>query len=344
MNRTGIIITLAYPETVVKVSNEWFANNVYLLGIGKKNYIRAGHAALVLIDKITGKLNYYDFGRYVTPHPTGRVRSKLTDHELDFPLDVKLELNKIINLDELLIFLATHSKFTHGEGKMLASVCHDIDFDKAKNYIESLQSTGLVTYAAFGKKGSNCSRFVTDTLIASINNQRIKKRLLRSKWFTPSTISNVLLSDTQNKIYEVSENGFIDIFKSSILRENIRLFFDKLKHHKPDLIGNLEPRVNAVLHRNAQWLSGIGGGAWFELHELGHDENYRFKRISPYGHIDVDGIYKVLESGFDIKNKYEFVYYSNCHFFHVMQDGTAYRFNFIRKIEAINSMQRAHSI
>ena len=36
--------------------------------------LRAGHAALVLIDKEKGDLEYHDFGRYITSEPNGRVR------------------------------------------------------------------------------------------------------------------------------------------------------------------------------------------------------------------------------------------------------------------------------
>ena len=52
MNSTGIILTLAYPETIVMVADEWYSPYMCYLGVGKKNYVRAGHAALVLIDKI----------------------------------------------------------------------------------------------------------------------------------------------------------------------------------------------------------------------------------------------------------------------------------------------------
>lgn len=331
MNNTGIIITLAYPETIVRISNERLASFVYLLGIGKKNYVRAGHAALVLIEKQTGNLSYYDFGRYVTPEQTGRVRSKLTDHELDFPLHATLESNHIVNLPDILTFLATHPKLTHGEGTMLASVCDEIDYDNARNYIESFQNKGLITYAAFGKSGSNCARFVTETLIKGVSNHNIRKKLLKSKWLTPSTIGNVLIANTQNRIFEVSDNGHIGSFKSSAFNVNTRFFLDRLKDHQPKLEGNLKPKTNATHHKEAQWLGGIGGGAWFELHCLGHASEYRFRRISPYGNVDVDGIFKISKIGFDSKKDYGIVPYSNCNFIHVKQDEKVFRFDYLRK-------------
>src|SRR5690606_6230094 len=119
MSNTGFILILAYPETVVMVSNEWFSPFLRFLGVGKKNYLRAGHAALVLINKETGVLEYHDYGRYITSEPYGRVRGKDTDNELDFPLKAKIKDGNIENLNEILRFLGTHPKLTHGDGKML---------------------------------------------------------------------------------------------------------------------------------------------------------------------------------------------------------------------------------
>ncbi|MEZ4801935.1 MAG: DUF6695 family protein [Gelidibacter sp.] len=344
MKNTGIIIPLAYPETIVRVSDEWSARYIYLLGFGKKNYVRAGHAALLLIEKSTGNLEYYDFGRYVTPQPTGRVRSKLTDHELGFSLHAEISNKTIINLDSILKFFATHPNLTHGEGTMLASVCDEIDYDRAKNHIDNFQNEGLIKYAVFGSSGSNCSRFVTDTLIASVTNKYIRGKLKKSKWFTPSTIGNVLNADTKNLIYKVSETGYMDVFNSSAIRENRKLFMDRLKTHQPNFEGNLKPKTNFVHHKDAQWMCGIGSGAWFELHCLGHDSEYRLRRISPHGNVDVDGIYKISEVGFNSKQEYEFVPYSNCNFIHLRQQGRVFRFDFLRNYEVSNSAQKAHLI
>ena len=104
----AFIFTLAYPETIVMVADEWYSPLLRFVGIGKKGYVRAGHAALVLIEKKTGILEYHDFGRYITPEPFGRARGKRTDHELNFPLKAIIDGDKILNLSEILQFLATH--------------------------------------------------------------------------------------------------------------------------------------------------------------------------------------------------------------------------------------------
>ncbi|MEN3322841.1 DUF6695 family protein [Mariniflexile soesokkakense] len=326
MNNTGIILTLAYPETIVMVSKEWFSPFLRFLGVGKKNYLRAGHAALVLVNKETGILEYHDFGRYITPEPTGRVRGSDTDNELYFPLVAEIKNNKIINLNTILEFLATHPKLTHGEGKMLASVCNEVDYKKARTHITNMQEKHFIRYAAFIKEACNCARFVTDTLIASVTDVTIKKNLENSKWFTPSTVGNVLLANTETHAFEVSETGVISKFEGSQKSENVRCFLDKLKSHTPNFMGTLEPKPVNGLHEKAQWLPGIAAGAWFELHITENKLEYLFRRISPVGNVDVEAIFMVESENFNYHETFEFVHYSNCKFFHVKQNDMVFRF------------------
>ena len=332
MNNTGIIITMAYPETIVKVSDEWFCSYLKFIGIGKKNFVRAGHAALALIHKETGTLEYYDFGRYITPPAHGRVRGKDTDHELDFPLAARLENNKILNLRDILKFFGTNPKLTHGEGKLIASVCDQIDYEKAKAYITKLQNHDFIKYGVFINKASNCSRFVTDTLINSVTDEQVRRRLMRSNRFTPSTVGNVIISDTQKDIYEVSENGDIKEFRSTVRKENIKHFLDRLKEYEPNLVGKLHPKPVLGISQHAQWLGGVGAGAWFELHQTEQHHTFRFQRISAYGNIDVNGFYALEGFDFIYEDSYEFIHYSNCRFFHIQQNGKTFRFNLLEKI------------
>jgi hypothetical protein len=331
-NNTGIILTLAYPETIVMVADEWYSPYLRYIGIGKKNYVRAGHAAMVLIEKATGVLEYHDFGRYITSEPNGRVRGKTTDHELDFPLKAEIVNGKITNLNEILEFLATHPKLTHGEGKLIASVCDAVNYQNARDKITAMQNQHFIRYAAFIKEASNCARFVTSALIAGVTNKSIKRKLIKSTRFTPSTIGNVVIADTENRVYEVSDTGVISEFTSTVSRENRRLFLDKLKDHQPNFIGSIQPKKVLHVASHAQWLSGIAAGAWFELHPTEIKTHYRFRRVSPYGNIDVEGIYKIDQDHFDYDLDYEFVHYSNCHFYHIQQNGSIFRFDLIEKI------------
>ena len=331
MANTAIILTLAYPDTIVMVADEWYSPYLRFLGVGKKNYLRAGHAALVLIDKATSILEYHDFGRYITSIPNGRVRGKDTDHELDFPIKAIIEKDTIKNLNEILEFFATHPKLTHGEGKLVASVCNAVDYEKARTHITEQQNRHFIRYAAFVKGACNCARFVTSALIASVTDNSIQKKLIKSERFTPSTVGNVVITDTENKVYEVSEKGNVSEFNSTVRAENIRCFLDRLNGYQPNFIGTLEPLAVEHAHENAQWLDGIAAGAWFELHLTDVINVYRFRRISPHGNVDVNGLYKVNDISFDHSDTYNFVHYSNCSFYHIEQKNTIYRFDLIKR-------------
>lgn len=327
MTNNAIILVLAYPETIVRVSDEWFSSSLPLVGIGKRNYVKAGHAALVLIHKETAVFDYFDFGRYTTPRGYGRVRSKATDHELDFPFNPQLEQGKLKNLEYILQFLATHPKLTHGEGKMIASVCDCVNYEKAKTFIEAMQEQHFVRYGVFLKEATNCSRFVTSVLIASVTDNKVRKKLIRSTRFTPSTISNVVLANTNGNVYEVSSRGESSVFNSSIKKENRKHFLDKLKGHTPNFVGNLQPKPVANIHDKAQWLGGVGAGAWFELHPTEDRTEFVYKRISADGNIDVHDVFVVASDNFNYQETFKFVHYSNCNFFHVAQKETIFRFD-----------------
>lgn len=334
LKNDAFILTLAYPETIVSHAEEWYSKFLPFLFVGGKKHVRAGHAALVLIDKKTGILEYHDFGRYIAPSPNGRVRGVQTDFELNFPIKAEIKNDNITNLNEILRFLATNPKLTHGEGNLYASVCNAVNYEKARAHVTKMQHLDFIRYAAFIKDACNCARFVTDTLIASVTDNDISKSLQKSKWFTPSTIGNVVIADTENHVYLVSEAGDIRKFESTVRKENRRLFLDRLIGYNPSLEGTLEPKHNSVKAEHAQWLGGIAAGAWFEIYDLNSVSEYRFRRISPYGNIDADAIYKINSQGFNIDSEYQFIHYSNCKFYHIEQDAMQYKFDFIKNFES----------
>lgn len=328
---TGIILVLAYPETIVMVADEWYSPYLKYFGIGKKNYVRAGHAALILINKEKGDLEYHDFGRYITSEPNGRVRGVRYDRELTFPLKAEIVSGEIKNINDILYFLATNPKITHGDGKLIASVCDEINYKKAKEHINEMQNTGLIRYAAFIKNASNCARFVTSALIASVTDLKIKKKLIRSQLFTPSTVGNVVISDTKSMVFQVSEKGEVAQFTSTVGKVNRQCFLDRLPEYSPNFIGTLNSKSVKGLHPNAQWLSGIAAGAWFELTKplsLAESE-FRFRRISPNGHIDVDAVVE-SETEFFIDEQFVVQHYSNCLFCTVEQNKKVFKLHYLR--------------
>jgi hypothetical protein len=332
LKQTGKIIVLAYPDTFVKVTEEWICKFLPLFGLGTREYIKAGHAALVLIENKTGNAYYYDFGRYVTPEGYGRVRGVNTDAELEIPFKAKFANdNSLENLEEFLLWLDENPEKTHGEGRLLASVCDLVDYDTAEKHIKVLQNKGSVRYGAFSKAESNCSRFVTDTLLAATKEKEMRKALKFNKLFTPSTIGNVEKAATTAIVFQIIE-GVVSEFNSSAFKENLKNYFHKDRPEK-------EKKLLPDLPKNAQELFGVGSSAWFELLPgelpLNH---FRIRRYNELNLVDFDGVYEVNEP-FNETLPYSFTYDSNCEVCHIMQFHKKIKFSVVARFNQFNSLQ-----
>lgn len=341
MRYTGKIIVLAFPDTYVKMSTEFICKVLPLLGLGTKHYIKAGHAALVLIHNKTGEAFYYDFGRYVTPPAQGRVRGKNTDAELEIPFKAIIDAkNELENLDDFLLWLDAHPQKTHGSGRLLASVCDDIDFNKANTYIKNIQNRGSIPYGVFEKEGSNCSRFVTDTILAATNNTKITRRLKFNKLFTPSTVGNVEKAATKRIVFQVY-NGIVQQFTGTALKENLTNYFDKKNVPSIHTVAQENPKVLIPSHWHT--LNGTGSTSYFEiLNEPSlPEDHFRIKRYNDLLQQDFDGVYTA--SNFNVQEAYRFTYDSHCAFCHVIQNNQKIKLSVVASYSEFSSLRKEHS-
>ncbi|GAA4108558.1 hypothetical protein GCM10022393_04780 [Aquimarina addita] len=327
MNYTGKIISLAFPDTFVRFSDEKYVNDLLqLVGLGKNGIIKAGHAALVLIENSTGNADYFDFGRYITPPGKGRVRSASTDVELKIPFKARFaEDGTLSNVKEFLLWLESHPEKTHGSGRLVASVCDYINYDKALSYVLDLQSRGSIPYSTFRKEGSNCSRIVTDTLLVSTDVAKIRIPLLRNKLFTPSPLGNVQKASMGTKIYQV-ENGVLQAYPASVFKENLTNYFDK---RIPVLNKNVDP---PELAKTAHFLSGIGSSAYFTVKMSEVQSLMEISRYTESGEEDFRGLFKAT-SKFDISKKHQFTYDSHCQYCHIKQEDKIIKLEVVRVIK-----------
>jgi hypothetical protein len=335
LKATGKIIVLAYPDTFVTVSDEWICKFLPLVGLGTREFIKAGHAALILIENKTGEARYFDFGRYVTPKGHGRVRSANTDAELEIPFKAKIGADDLLqNIDEFLLWLDANPQRTHGKGRLLASICEDIYFELAEEHIFNLQQKGSVRYGAFSKTESNCARFVTDTIIAATKKKELRKALKFNKIFTPSTVGNVEKAATSTVIFEVQHNAIIP-YNSSAFKENVKNYFHKKNPVSKEI-------VLPELPENAQKLSGTGSNAWFELiYEKLPKNHFRIKRYNDLHEVDFDGIY-IASAIFEATNPFLFTYDSHCEYCHILQNDKKIKFEKIATFAVFNSLQKVH--
>ncbi|APZ46722.1 hypothetical protein BW723_10700 [Polaribacter reichenbachii] len=322
----GIIIILSYPDTVVRPAYWEPSSKIWpKLGIGSKHAVQAGHAALLLLKKGKTKINYYDFGRYITTYGNGRVRCKETDAELEIPIKAEFEKEELINLQEILLWLEKHPEKTHGDGRLIASINTDINYNLASQFINSFIQRKEIPYGVFVKNGSNCSRFVTDTLIASLTNKKIKLQLKTSNLVTPSPIGNVIKATSTKTIYNVYQQE-IKLYKNrSILKEYKDSFLNKFDI-EPNLIGTEKPNKAIFELENGTWLGGIGSGAWFHIEKQIDNKNYLIARYNSTGIKDFEGEFTINNDSFSTDGKCEFLHPTNCQEMFVIQNGEAFIF------------------
>ena len=311
-NSDGIIIILSYPDTIVRPAYWERSSKIWpLIGIGGKHAVQAGHAALLLIKKEHSEINYYDFGRYITSYGNGRVRCKETDPDVLISIKAEFKKEKLINLKEILLWIENHPEKTHGDGRLVASLHEEIDFNKANDFIHQLIDEKEIPYGAFIKNGTNCARFVTDTIIASSVNKKIGKHLKKSNLLTPSPIGNVIKGTTNNNIHIVYNQGFNDYKNRSIVKEYKASFFKKFKG-EPNLIGTELPNKNAFELENGTWLGGIGSGAWFKIEAQIKTETYRVSRYNPNGIKDFEANFVIDKTCFNHEREHQFLHPTNC--------------------------------
>lgn len=189
-NYTGYAIVIAWPETLCKQAGAWYDGLMELLGFSKNNYYKVGHAAIVLVETKTGACHYFDFGRYHAPFQHGRVRSAVTDHDLEIKTKAVITgNNQIDNYIEILSELFLNPS-CHGSGALNASYCK-INFEKAFMHAKCMQEQSPIPYGPFKVGGTNCSRFVNTVTLAG-KPKLIYNLLLRyPKTLSPMPMGNV---------------------------------------------------------------------------------------------------------------------------------------------------------
>lgn len=330
MKYTGKIIALAFPETFVRFSDEKISRFLPWFGLGKNGVIKAGHAAFVLINNKTGFASYYDFGRYITPQGYGRVRSAVTDVELEIPFKADIsEKGELTNLDRFLLWLEANPQKTHGSGRLIASVCDFVDYEKANSFILAEQARGSIPYRTFTREGSNCSRIVTDTILASTDKTEIRRPLLRNRMFTPSPLGNVEKASLENDSFQV-EDGIIKKYDKSALWTTLQNVYLR---RVPNLDQNRIYKTQEHL-KNAQLLTGVGSSAYFKINDCYENELFEISRFNEEGEEDFRGVFKT-ERKLNIQNPYQFIYDSHCKYCHIKQGERIVRLTQIEKINIV---------
>jgi len=332
MSYLDTAIVIAWPQCTAR-ADESLAIFLRKAGLVKNLNFRVGHAAICLINPQTNEVLYYDFGRYITPRGYGRARSKYTDPQL--ALEIKAEFDDerdLLNVAEIAAELDSKSTYTHGIGPLVFSVSKTINFIKAKAYADDMVMKGYFEYNGLYKSASNCARYVTETMKAANEDGTVGTKLKYPLTVRPTPLFNVVAAKTQDTIYSF-EGGTLQFLEKSRrhsisdlsagLLENA---FTKYSDTRPDdsIHGDIdEPDRPKNLPSSAQWLGGLGEGAWFDISEVdGH--TFKGKKFDKTGQLEHQALYTNNE--IDVPVNPKITYASHYGFFSIEHDEVVHRF------------------
>ncbi len=310
-----IAIPIAWPDQTARGDELWF-KILKGLGIVKNLNFRIGHAAILLIERQSGQIKYFDFGRYICPRGYGRARSAAFDPRLKVETVAQFSNTKqLVNLAEILAELSMMEEATHGGGRLLCSVSQDISFQKAAAYAEALVNKGPVLYGALAANNNSCSRYVAQILVEGMmkDDKRISK-ILYPESLKASPTSNVVNANTEGTLYCYA-NQQVEQWKMSrkeSLKFQIKQLSDNFSNKRSkDLPGDTklglldEPMRPMHIPSHATWLGGMGEGCWYAL--SAEADQYEITKYNYKGAVDyivaVDPIGK-----FDHSANFEFTY------------------------------------
>lgn len=226
MNNSATIIVLAWPDTKVIHEGKWYDEPMRWVGAIKEGYYKAGHAAFLLINNSSGEIQYFDFGRYHTPMKHGRVRSKLTDPDIEMKHKALINDEVIINIEEILLD-RFNNKACHGDGRMTASIVKNLDYESALTKVLEMQKREAIYYGPFEFNGTTCSRLVAQVVLASTKDWLTKLMVLLPYTISATPRSNNKVLNDCSHFYELEE-GVITMKKSKF--HNFKKVFGTKKY------------------------------------------------------------------------------------------------------------------
>lgn len=334
-------IPIGWPDTW-SLGEDQFLRWLYKWGISKDKYYKVGHAAMLLIQRSTGYVEYFDFGRYTTDPKRGRVRSEITDPLLHIPIQAKIQADRIVNLEVIIDYLFTITRVTHGYGVLYCSVYPKMNYASTKQFTDNLIQKGSIRYTTFAPKSTNCARFVVGALLAGSTNRfdRLKLQLpLTLKGSPVGTAVDVgYISGIFRKEKKEAKLEHIEMNRW----DNIGLLWSGLK-------GNLKGKKRTIERNNhlkaealptnvahhAQWLGGLGEGVWLCLFKLKNNK-YRVQGFYHDGELNYDIIVSDDSGLFDANLPFQFVYDCSRLFICLSQNGKIFKMPFFKDYQSVS--------
>lgn len=331
-----IAIPISWPDKTALGDEKWMAF-LKQIGLVKNLHFKVGHAALLLIERNSGAIRYFDFGRYLTPRGYGRARSALFDPRLEiFTKALITPRGEIQNLEEILTELCEKEEATHGGGRTVFSICKNVSFSKCVAYAEKLVAEGPILYGALAKNNNSCSRFVAQVITEGMDaDDKRRRKILYPECLKASPTSNVVNAAPNEEVF-CYEQGILKqwkmkrkdslLFQFGLLKDN---FTKKGSQHlasdqTPGMVS--APPCPSTLPPDVQWIGGIGEGAWFQLEQVQGENTFVIYKYAASGKLE----YKIETTciqNFDINRPYSFTFNFLYNSYSILQDDNLYLFS-----------------
>lgn len=294
-NYLDLALILSWPDATIRGDEKWM---MFLkkLGIVKNLNFKVGHTGVVLICRHTGEMSYYDFGRYISPRGYGRARSKNSDPRLSISMKADFDdQGQLSNLVEICHYFETMKPAMQGYGDLYIGLARNISLTEAKKYADRLVEEGSSPYGAVASDNNNCSRFITRLLLKSSKKYHFFHSINFPETIKASPLSNIVNAGKDRMLYSFNPAQGLRYFKmnrwqsigflAKKLRDNF--YSQQAKELPEDLtIGEMNLRFKPQnIPDHAQYLGGVGEGAWFEINKLAANI-LQIKRYTPQGELE----------------------------------------------------------
>lgn len=334
-------LILTWPDATIRGDEKWMMF-FKQIGIVKNLNFKVGHTGIVIIKHETGEMCLYDFGRYIAPRGYGRARSKFSDPRLEIKIKAKFENGKLVNLEEITEHFETLKSAMYGEGILYFSIARDINFERAKAYGDDCVQQGVHPYGAVACSSNNCSRFITRMLMRSSKRYSWRHSINFPETIKASPMSNVVNAVADRMIYSYTPKEGLKHFKMNRWQSFVFLLKkigDNFAQKRADLLPN-DMLVGCMtfvskpiaLPKTAQYLGGIGDGAWFCIQPTQDNTNEIIvRRFTSKGELEYAVRGEPMEP-VDFTQPYEVTYDSHLLFTHIKQQNRKIRINHIERL------------
>lgn len=267
-------LILSWPDATIRGDEKWMMF-FKKIGIVKNLNFKVGHTGVVLISAKTGELLYYDFGRYISPRGYGRARSKDSDPLLNIDIQAAFNNGDISNLEAIAYHFESMKPAMQGSGELYFSIVKGVNFNQAKKFADYWVRKGSYPYGAVAKGNNNCSRFITRLLFASSKQFSWTHPINFPETIKASPISNLVNSAENKMIYSYTPQQGLHNFRMSRV-QSLLFLIKKLSENVYSSQAALLPEditIGSMLQKHkplqipetAQYLGGVGEGAWFDF-------------------------------------------------------------------------------